>query len=82
MEVWLHPDARKYLAKVPEPQRGLLKKVLAKLGQEPPEGDIKKLTGMDGYRVRKGGYRILFDVTDTCVVVYKISPRGQAYKEN
>jgi mRNA interferase RelE/StbE len=55
---------------------------LRKLEKAPPEGDIKKLEGRDGYRVRIGDYRILFDIENDTVSIYKIAPRGQAYKEN
>ncbi|MDR0323234.1 MAG: hypothetical protein LBI12_02155 [Treponema sp.] len=39
-----------------------------------------KLEGKDGYRRRVGDYRIIFDITETAVIVYKIAPRGQVYK--
>jgi mRNA-degrading endonuclease RelE of RelBE toxin-antitoxin system len=40
------------------------------------------IKGMDGYRLRVGGYRVLFDMSETGITVYKIAPRGQVYKEN
>jgi mRNA interferase RelE/StbE len=53
---------------------------LRDLADDPPSGDIVKLQGVDGYRRRVGDYRIVFDITETEVIVYKIAPRGQAYK--
>jgi mRNA interferase RelE/StbE len=53
------------------------------LADDPPIGDIKTLQGQEAaYRLRIGGYRILFRVTEFCIAVYKIAPRGQVYKEN
>jgi mRNA interferase RelE/StbE len=53
---------------------------LDKLEQEPPQGDIKNLAGRDGYRLKVGGYRILFKEKDGRIAITDIVPRGQAYK--
>jgi len=47
-----------------------------------PMGDIKKLQGhTELYRLRVGDYRIVFSYPDdNCVLIEKISPRGDAYK--
>jgi mRNA interferase RelE/StbE len=81
MTVVLDHHAAKYLERMSEPTKSRIKDAIAGLSNEPPTGDIKKLTDSDGYRLRVGGYRVLFDKTDTSVTVYKIVPRGQAYKE-
>jgi mRNA-degrading endonuclease RelE of RelBE toxin-antitoxin system len=52
------------------------------LAKEPPSGDIVKLQGENGYRRQIGDYRIVFDITETEVIVYKIVPRGQVYKRS
>jgi mRNA-degrading endonuclease RelE of RelBE toxin-antitoxin system len=36
----------------------------------------------EGARARIGGYRILFDIENDKIDILKISPRGDAYKEN
>ncbi|GHV18433.1 plasmid stabilization system protein [Clostridia bacterium] len=76
----LSPRAAKHLEKMNEPIKSRIKTALRKLGKEPPEGDIKTLEGRDGYRLRVGAYRVLFDVTQSGIIVYSIEPRGQAYK--
>ena len=93
MRVELSRAARKELDKLNQPVWGRMKKALKKLELEPPEGDIKKLTGADGYRVRVGDYRIVFDIVsvteigddgkegETQVVsVESVLPRGEVYK--
>jgi mRNA interferase RelE/StbE len=82
MDVTLNKKAQKQLDGLNEQIKGRILRALVELGNDPPEGDIKELRGRDGYRVRVGGYRILFKKKETCLAVYKISPRGQAYKEN
>ena len=49
-----------------------------------PDGDVKKLTGkINTWRLRIGNWRILFSYPDKNVIlIEKIAPRGQVYKEN
>jgi mRNA interferase RelE/StbE len=60
--------------------KGRIAAAVKKLESEPPQGNVKKLKGLDGYRVRVGSYRILFDIKDADILVYKIEPRGDVYK--
>ena len=80
MNVELLPKAAKYLQSMNQPDKGRIVRALEKLALEPPQGDITSLTGKDGYRLRVGGYCVLFDVTKNSIVVHSIAPRGQAYK--
>ena len=80
MKVVLSPAAAKYLKQLHEPIKGRIKAALKKLGQEPPQGDIKALAGQDGYRLRVGGYRVLFGIDANTIVVTDIDLRGQVYK--
>lgn len=50
---------------------------------ELPEGDVKKLKGMnDIYRLRVGDFRVIFEKNDNelIIVVIDIGNRGQVYK--
>ncbi|GAB6393412.1 MAG: type II toxin-antitoxin system RelE/ParE family toxin [Treponematales bacterium] len=80
MKVILVGKALKQLARLNEPLKSRIKKALRDLEKEPPDGDIKPLKGRDGYRARKGGFRLLFDKTDRAIQVFKIESRGQVYK--
>ena len=83
MRVELNNTAKKQYRCLNEPHRGRITEALDLLENEPPEGDIKKLQGRDGYRVVVGDYRILFDIDtgNNRIDVFKIAPRGQAYKK-
>ena len=81
MHVELSNAAKKQFHKLNEPYKSRITAALDKLEREPPEGDIKKLQGRDGYRVVIGGFRILFDIEDERIDVFKIAPRGDVYKE-
>jgi mRNA interferase RelE/StbE len=81
MRVELNNTARKQFNQLNEPNRSRISEALDKLENEPPEGDIKKLQGRDGYRVIVGGYRILFDIENDKIDIFNIAPRGQAYRK-
>lgn len=80
MNIELSPRAAKYLARLDNPLKDRIKSALHNLAQEPPQGDIKALAGRDGYRLRVGDYRLLFDILDGSIIVYEIGLRGQIYK--
>ena len=54
---------------------------LLDLEQNPRPASCIKLRGKDGYRIRIGDYRILFEINDKSkeVIIYKIAHRKEAY---
>lgn len=43
-------------------------------------GDVKKLTNFTPeYRLRVGNYRVLFEVEDNRIIVYRVKHRREAY---
>lgn len=50
---------------------------------DPPEGDIKRLTGSDELRLRVGDYRVRFtrDPATRTVTIQRVLPRGRAYRD-
>ena len=56
------------------------KRLIAAISRLPVEGDIKKLQGIDGYRLRVGNFRVLFTVDGIIIDIIDIGNRGQIYK--
>ena len=54
--------------------------IVAAIDRLPAEGDIKKLQGVNGYRLRVGTFRVLFDVNGIIIDIIDIGNRGQIYK--
>jgi len=82
MEVELHRDAEKYLDRIPEPAKSHVEEALDSLEEEPPQGDIRPLAGQqDTFRLKIGGYRIIYRCKNDRIYVTHIDPRGQAYKK-
>lgn len=78
-EATLKPRAIKDLAKLPSNiQRRILEKV--ELLQDDLQGDVKHLTDFTPeYRLRVGDYRILFEIEEAELVIYRIRHRSKAY---
>ena len=55
------------------------RRIVGAIHQLPP-GDVKKLQGMSGYRLRVGDYRIIFSKNGEVLLIGKIDSRGQVYK--
>lgn len=44
-------------------------------------GDVKRLTNFTPeYRLRVGSYRVLFELEVNRLIIYRILPRGEAYR--
>ena len=69
--------AEKFLKKQDVPTR---KRLVIAISKRPMEGDIKKLQGIDGYRLRVGDFRVIFDVNGIIIDIIDIGNRGQIYK--
>ena len=80
MEVRLGPKAQKYLDRLNEPELGSMLEALEKLSHEPPEGNIRKMSGRDDYRLKRSGLRALFEIRNNEIFVTNIDRRGQVYK--
>ena len=55
---------------------------LEKLEEDPDRSDldIAPLTAVDGFRLRVGNWRVLFDRTGDEITVRDVLPRGGAYR--
>ena len=78
----LETRALKELKSLPRDRRQLISAVLDDLERNPRPPGAKKLSGSDGWRVRKGDYRVLFTVDDSSrlVRVYRIGHRREVYR--
>ena len=78
----LETRAVKELASIPKDRRELLTAVIDDLQKQPRPPGSKKLSGVDGYRVRKGDYRVLYTIDDAehRVRVYRIGHRREVYR--
>lgn len=71
--VEISETAVKQLDKLPNTISDDLIKVIQSLKENPRPNGCKKLNGRKGYRVRKGNYRIVYDVYDKILVIEVIA---------
>jgi mRNA interferase RelE/StbE len=78
--VELKPRAIRDLKEIPQKEG---KRIVEKLRllENNLQGDVKRLTNYTPeYRMRVGDWRILFEVEDEKIIVYRIRHRKEAYK--
>ena len=79
--VFLSPEVKKRLEKIPNPDRRRILTALDALSNG-PSGDIKPLKGRSEWKLRIGGWRILLEVEEPGrkIRVASIGSRGDVYK--
>lgn len=68
-KVRIERKAQKKLSKIPEPYYSNLKAAILDLGNDPRPQGCKKLKGRDGYRIRVADYRIIYEISDSILLV-------------
>ena len=76
------PTAHRQIRRLPAQTQDRVNKVIARLAENPRPPGAKKLTARDGYRVRVGDYRILYQIDEGArvVIIYRVMPRGDVYR--
>jgi mRNA interferase RelE/StbE len=62
-------QAFKELAKINEPFYTNIKIAITNLTENPRPQGYRKLKGRDGFRIRVGDYRIIYDIFDTELII-------------
>lgn len=62
-------QAFKELEKINEPFYSGIKQAVATLTQNPRPKGYKKLKGRDGYRIKIGNYRVIYDIFDSELLI-------------
>jgi mRNA interferase RelE/StbE len=65
--------AQKQLDKLPDSVAGILIEAIHDLAFNPRPHGCKKLKGRDGYRIRRGDFRIIYDIFDKILIVEVIA---------
>lgn len=80
--VRLEKRAERQLEKLPPEAIRRVCQKLVELEQNSRLGGVKKLRGIEGYRLRVGDYRVLFTIDDGSkeVYIYRIKHRKEVYE--
>lgn len=80
-ELYLSKHARKFLKRADPITARRILVALEGLKQNPPQGDIKPYKSQPKfYRLKVGGYRVIFCIQNDIIEVTDIDSRGQIYK--
>lgn len=80
--VFILRRAQKELSHLPSEAYQQTKETIRTLAEEPRPQGCKKLTGREGWRIRVGDYRILYEIDDarSVVTVLDIGHRRDVYR--
>ena len=78
MEIMYKKSAAKYIKTLDKPTQKRMLQAIEQL----PKGDIKRLQGYQPitYRLRVGGYRIIFTMDEKQIIIKTVDVRGDIYK--
>lgn len=68
-QITIRPKAVKALEKINEPDYSNIKASIYGLANDPRPHGYKKLKGRDGFRLRVGDYRIIYNIVDKIVTI-------------
>ena len=76
------PTLEKDLRSIHPDDLELLNEKIKSLAAQPRQQKTEKLKGVDGYRLRVGRYRILYEINDRdrSVTVYRVQHRKRVYR--
>ncbi|MFA4960667.1 MAG: type II toxin-antitoxin system RelE/ParE family toxin [Candidatus Pacearchaeota archaeon] len=56
-----------------------INKKICELSVDPFSKDIKRLKGMNAYRLRVGDYRVIFEIENDKIIILKVGHRKNIY---
>ena len=70
------------ICRLAEQTQERVNQAIAHLAENPRPQGSKKLTAREGYRIRVGDYRILYQIDDAAklVIIYRVAARGDVYR--
>jgi mRNA interferase RelE/StbE len=83
MEIRYNKAATKALLKMPANTARLIRNEIEQYASNPDSmaSNVRKLQGRDGYRLRVGDWRVIFDRDGVLLDILEIGPRGSIYED-
>ncbi|TET69067.1 MAG: type II toxin-antitoxin system RelE/ParE family toxin [Candidatus Zixiibacteriota bacterium] len=80
--LFILPRAQKELGKLPTGAYKRVREAVYRLGEDPRPKDSRKLTGREGWRIRVGEYRVIYEVDEKeeTVLVLHVGHRRDVYR--
>lgn len=83
MRIAYSKAALRVLRRLPANDARLIRSKIEAYAADPSsqENNVTKLQGRDGYRMRIGDWRVIFDQDGTVMAILAIGPRGGIYEK-
>jgi mRNA interferase RelE/StbE len=80
--VFIVPGAQKQLARLPKGDYAAVRDAILALAQDPRPPGCTKLTGREGWHIRHGDYRVIYEIDDPAqrVTVLRVRHRREVYR--
>jgi mRNA interferase RelE/StbE len=83
-KIVIKKEAAKSLNKMPHNTANLIRQKLETIAANPyaEHPNSKKLQGRDGYRLRVGDWRVIYEIQNDklVILVLRVAPRGEVYR--
>jgi mRNA interferase RelE/StbE len=81
-KVLIRRGAQKELARLPDAAYERVKNAIRRLAEEPRPRGCRKLSGRNGWRIRAGDYRVIYEIDDSqqVVTVFHVGHRRDIYR--
>ena len=81
-KISIRRKAQKQLAKIPANDYKKIKQAILDLAQDPRPAGSKKLKGRQGWRIRQGDYRVIYEIQDDLliIIVLDVGNRKDVYR--
>jgi mRNA interferase RelE/StbE len=75
-------SAQKELKKLPKQVSIRIAKAIYKLSRDPRKVNVRPMVGVKSWRLRVGGYRVIYDISDAklSILIIRVRHRKDAYK--
>lgn len=83
LKIAISKDALKALERLPANTATLIRSKIGQYAQDPKSlaNNVKRLKGRDGYRLRVGDWRVIFERDRDTTIVLAIGHRGAIYDD-
>ena len=80
-QVVFHAPALRKLARIPRNEADRIRQKVSKYADDPGslKANVKKLQGREGFRLRVGNWRVIFDENGDVLDVLDVDSRGSIY---
>ncbi|KQY15331.1 type II toxin-antitoxin system RelE family toxin [Rhizobium sp. Root482] len=80
-QVFFHTPALRTLARIPRNEAEKIRRKIYQYADDPSalKTNVKKLQGREGFRLRVGNWRVIFDENGEVLDVLEVDSRGSIY---